>query len=441
MEKLKFIDNPEIGFSIKVLIVFIVISVCYIFVSVFIFRIFFENNLKKTLDIRNKRVIEDIIYKNGEWDTTRYVNDFDIDVGNDPLYITTLDGFIIDRYKSIKGFLDTSDYKYSSSFITPKTIKSPVNEVWRIYSKEIKEEGTPIGVIVVGYLRPEEGALKQIDEQLKRNANIINSKLIINKGKIDSSNIDIRDVDIEISLEIVDKYNRTIQSIGGLPSYLDRSYLSKIQLGKFETLEDEVTKENFLIYSKPILNNSGENIGIVVSGMSLAELDNFLKNQVILSIILTLLFSIAIIAIINRISKREVENLGKKAIHSVLMMLTPPFNKEVLRFDEQNGTVRYRDKSIYFTKELNQYCICKIIFSKSLKKVWNNDEIFDGLPPSMKDFSTMNISNKEKNSRIAKKVNDAIRLINKKSVKVFDHKLIISEPNTHHVNPLLYSLW
>ena len=53
-----------------------------------------------------ERVKEDLSYKNGKWDTNRYNADPDLP-GTYPLYVFATDGYVIDRWKPLHGFLDT----------------------------------------------------------------------------------------------------------------------------------------------------------------------------------------------------------------------------------------------------------------------------------------------------------------------------------------------
>src|SRR5207302_9599100 len=63
------------------------------------------NQTSSSLRTISQRVKEDIIYTKGKWDMQRYNSDPDVP-GTYPLYILGTDGFVLDRWKPVHGFLD-----------------------------------------------------------------------------------------------------------------------------------------------------------------------------------------------------------------------------------------------------------------------------------------------------------------------------------------------
>ena len=113
----------------------------------------------------------------------------------------------------IGGFLDTSNFAYASSFATPKTIVSPIGEHWRVFSYRIERDGRGKGVILLGYFEPAGRSEKELDDVLLANAQMVDSQITVTSGVLDGTQIVDKDIDHNISFEIVDTFNLSHKSI------------------------------------------------------------------------------------------------------------------------------------------------------------------------------------------------------------------------------------
>jgi hypothetical protein len=95
------------------------------------------------LQLSVKRIKEDVLFENGKWNMYKYNADPNLP-DTYPLYILATDGFVIDRWKPVKGYLDVSDFKHLLMFNSPQTITTPTNQSWRIFSKPIYNKNSDI---------------------------------------------------------------------------------------------------------------------------------------------------------------------------------------------------------------------------------------------------------------------------------------------------------
>lgn len=341
--KIHITKTSEITFSTKTLVVFVVSFLFYLLANDFYLSWSSYNQIQQSLRENTDRIIKDLVFKDGKWDTSAYVND-DQTIQDKPLYIITSDGFIIDRIKPINGFLDTSDFKFSSSFQSPQIITTSVNEQWRMYSKIIINGNKKLGTIIVGYYQPEVTAIKDIDNQLIGAANTILSEIKLNGDKVDTSNVDIKQVSVKLSVEVVDTFNHALISVGGTPAYIDRSYIADETAEKYRTVSDSKTGEQFRIYSKPIFDSSKNLIGIVVSGDSLKQVNNDLRNQLIFLTVSGVVVIIFVSLLLVFVFQRQLAYFIKKP-QEVLTGTSPTnqvsaLSQKILEVDQKmDGTV------------------------------------------------------------------------------------------------------
>lgn len=79
-----------------------------------------SHEVKNSLNSTIQRVKADVHYKDGHWDTSKYDTNPEIP-GSYRLYFIAKDGFVIDRWRPIPGYLDTSDFKQLSAYSSPRT--------------------------------------------------------------------------------------------------------------------------------------------------------------------------------------------------------------------------------------------------------------------------------------------------------------------------------
>lgn len=416
--------NSETALLAKILFIVGTSFLAYLIVNFLFIRWASYGSIKNNLKQINTRIIKDLIYRNGKWDTSFYVNDDNISQEN-PLYIITTDGFIIDREKPINGFLDTANFQYSSSFTTPSTIITPAGEQWRMYSKAISQNGTQSGSIVVGYYQPELSALTDIDNQLQKSADIILGRIKIMGGTLDVGNIDTRNINIKISYEIVDKYNRTFSSVGGLPSFIDKSYLPDVLRSEYSTVIDKKTNTAYLIFTMPFIDSSQNIVAVIVNGYSLAQINNYLHNQLVFSMGSGLVVIILMLVLLSYLLRSELIKIIKQISENLAK--TFPFSQKdsTLRFDKDNSVIYFTEQAIKIPYNSIQYGVCKVLFS-NLKKRWENDEIVEKVFPEV-GF--------EETGKYWRKVYDAIGAINEKSQQVFGFDIVLFEAKTCRINP------
>jgi len=362
-----------------------------IFVGIFFVTYLWANNIflkwKSYSQIESflinaaNRTSNDLKYINNKWNTSFYLSDTEITSDN-PLYIFTTEGFLIDRTNNINGFLDTADFNYVNSFKDFTTLTSPINEVWRVYSLPIINKESIEGSILVSVLFPKLSALKEIDNDLLINVNKINSMIAFKDGKLDTSSFDMTKVDYGISYIVVDRFNKILLEDGGPPAYIDRSYIRKfLKDDNFEIIKDEITKEKFLIAKKTIQKSDGSSIGLIIVGRSLETLEDILMNQTFFSLlsgfILFLLILIVSTYLFNKELSQTINEKAKGLFQSMVKKNKPKFlNPKRILFDKENHFILLDKYKLNIFPDTNQYYFCKTLFSKPQKK-WENDELLD----------------------------------------------------------------
>ncbi len=384
------------------------------------------NQVKKFLQQTSTQIAIDLRYKNKKWDTSYYLSDTELpyDITS---YIFTSDGFIIDRAAPISGFLDTSDFNYINSFTDFQTYTSPINELWRLYSTPIVRENKTQGSILVSIFSPQLAAVNELDERLKTNAELINSMIGYKDDELDLSKFNIKQIGFDISYLIVDSFNNVLAEDGGPPAYIDRSYVSKaLNIKNFQIIKDELTKENFLIVNKPILENQDKPIGVVVVGQSIKPIENILKNQIFFSVVSGLFVLITIFLLGVYLFREEfslaVSSKAKALTNSILEKQKPKFiNPGSIKFDKAKNSILLDSEKIIVPPDTNQFYFCQTLFSQPKRK-WENDELLE----------KMGIDPDEKNSRA---VYDAYFVLNKKTKTKINNNLFVCSGRTYFINP------
>jgi len=374
------------------------------------------------------RVESDQIYKDNRWDTTGYVNDDQMPTSSGPLYIITSDGFVIERYSAINGFLDTSRFEYALSFTTPQTITTPANEVWRMYSKPITKNNVTVGTVIVGYYQPDSEATQNIDKQLVTGANQLVSEITVdNNSQINVQNIDSRSISVFLSYGIVDQFNKSLESSGPPPGYIDRvdgGILANYQSGKMESVKDSKTGELFQIYMKPITDSTGKVAGYIVAASSLKQVNQVLRYQLIFTGIAGGTIAVLTILLLAYLLRHELAKMAEEIKGRLQKGLSLPGGKSGLIFDPDKSIIRFEDKTIKVPYDSLQYEICKVLFSKPQKR-WELDEIMDKMGEEYSD---------EMPKKVWRKFYDAVRLLNEKSKQDLGANIIIAESKTFRVN-------
>lgn len=430
------IDNPQVKLVIKILLVVGLFFIVYLIVNLLYLRWASYNDIKYALKETATQINEDLVYKNGKWDTSTYVND-DLISQTNPLYIISANGFIIDRESPIIGFLDTSNFDFSSSFQTLSTITTPAGEQWRLYSVPVIKDGLELGTIIVGYYQPEKTALKDIDNQLSIASEMIESLIAINGNKINANNVNSKNISIKISYEIVDRFNHTLQSVGGIPAYIDRSYVANELHKDYQTVTDSSTGEEFLVYVRPMLASNNP-VALIATGYSLKQVNSDLRNQFIFSIVSGLIVGIIMLLLLGYLLKNEIARIVQEASKTIKQVLYVSHRGGEFGFDKDTGLLYLYDKKIEIPVKTKQYYICKVLFSRPNKN-WENDEVIDRLPPAVLESEALDmyessIGNDDMKKK-ARMIYDAIRLLNEKGRKIFGSDIVLIQGKTYRINP------
>lgn len=417
---MKFIKNPvESSFFRKITLVLSALFVLQFVLGLFLIYQVSQKEARNQIQNIAERVKEDISFKNGKWDTHRYNADPDLP-GTYPLYIFGSDGYVIDRWKPIHGFLDTSDAKKLLSYQSAQTVSTDTSQSWRVLSKPVAQNGEQFGVVTVAYFNPQQDRLSDIDTQLQNNASFILSKVKVTNGTISTENLDVRDISYDVVFQIVDQYNKIItktdntNSIDRIPNFIDTSYIGDVLHGPTtQILRDTLTNEPFIITTKPIVNSQNYVIGTIVVGKSIAFVGNIIRDYLITEGILGFILSALALLIIFQAARRfakEYNSAGKKEIVNHIA------------FDKKSGILSLEKETIELPYATNQYYLVETLFSAP-KKRWETDKLLEKFG--------------EVDSYNWRKVYDAMTIVNKKVSEFMDDKLIIVKDKTYQLNPQL----
>lgn len=386
----------------------------FIFMSVGVFSLLSLFQTNQILSHIIQRVQEDVKLQDGKWDTSLYNADPQLP-GVAPLYILASDGYVIERWKPITGFLDASDFKHLLSFTTIQTIQTGTNQDWRIFSRPIEKDGIKLGVITVSYFHPTTQDLSNIDKELLFAAETISNQITIEQETIFVREFDPRNIPFQISYQIVNSYNKIIlksnnsNSIDRLPNFIDPSYIAEqLRAPSFKLFKDQKNNEFFLLKSSALLNESGHTIGVIVAGVSIDKM----IDLIIMYLLIMSLFGFMIIPTVTvfRYCQTQRQQHKKNDLFS-------------LSFDKKNSIIFINDKKIPIAFATNQYYLCKSIFDNPNKR-WEADELIDKF-------------GEESHQNSWRKVYDAMNLINKKVASELNQKLIVLDSKTYRLNPNL----
>jgi hypothetical protein len=370
--------------------------------------------IREDLNQLSQRVVQDIGYENNLINLDKYNADPLTPLPNQsglyPLYIFTMDGFVIERSQPIDNFLDTSNYNYWITFKEIKTVETVTSEKWRIISKPIIKDGKQLGVVVVSlHLSANQEPNLEIDDIINTDADNLLKSIEIKNDIIDISKIDIRNTHFLSAFEIVDKYNKVLLNNGRTPAFIDSSYIQKeVNSLQTKTLSDHFGN-TYLLNSTLKNDEQGNPILLIVSGQKINNINDLVNKYILTIFPIYILASIVITIIISKIFANTI-NIKVKDTQKI----------GAIRFDTVNNTLIVDDKTIEVPYDSNQYYLCKALFSKPNKK-WELDELFSFVGETMDDT----------NSR---KYYDTVIAINKKvGIKLFEYKSRIYRINPEYI--------
>lgn len=417
-------DRKEIKIVLRLSVAFLGAFVLYLVASYSIIRSLALDDMKRYLKTTAASVSEDFAYSKGIWNTNAYLSDTTTP-SEHPLYIFSLDGFLIDRMNVIGGFLDTSNFAYASSFMTPETIISPIGEHWRVFSYPVKRDGQDMGVILLGFFEPAGRSEKDLDAVLLANAQMVDRQITVTGGVLDGTQIVDKELEHNISFEIIDTFNRSHKSIGGPPAHIDRSYLQDaLKHEDFWVATDVWSQKKYLLYVQPILVDR-KTVGIVAMGKELSQLDQMLGNLLLLSIVAGVLSALAFAGFAIFIYRHDI----RRVIEERLLTLSSPkyIAVERIAFDPQANAILVNSlQRIEIPPDSYQYDICTLLF-KNPKKQYDTLDLSDA----------MGELDEQKN--VKRLVYDAVEAVNAKVKKLTGMKLIFHTDKKYCINPTLAS--
>jgi len=365
-------------------------------------------NTNQKLQFTAQRIQEDITYQDGTWDTSSYNGDPMLS-GTSVIYILASDGFVIERWKPISGYLDASDFKHLLEFKEVQTIKTVSNQEWRILSVPIHNNGEMVGVVTVSSYHPLPEVLPTFDQQLREAANALLEHVEISQNDIALTGFDQRTFPYYISFQIVNKFNTIVakgnntNSIDRLPNFIDPSYVST-QLQRFPLafVRDQKNGDIFFLLSNPLQDESGQTKGIIVVGENLA----FLLQP------FAAYFGIVVLVVSILVTQQNLTTWYRRS-HSKIKTMKMSFN-------EKTSILSINDSEIPIPYASNQYYLTQAVLSRP-KKRWEVDELLERLGEDPRQNSW-------------RKIYDAMNQVNKKAYPVLGKKLILLEEKTYRLN-------
>lgn len=385
-----------------------ILSIFALASAIFIALYSFQYN-KSEVEKIITRMYEDINYSNGKWDLF-LLNSDPLLPGGESHYIITSEGYVIDRWRPITGYLDTSNIDFILEFQTPETFITPTQEQWRMLSAPIKNGNEIVGAVLVSKYIAEEDNMSIIDKRLKSDLDFVLKRTKVNGEQIDLSGLDIRETQYDVSIKVVDKYNTIItktnnsNSIDRVPNYIDSSYIStELQSNHTKIIFDKVTNEPFLIVISPFQNNN-ETVGIIIVGKSLSFLFSLISLFLLTILLLVILFYI-------------IWYIFYRRIHTIM--------SHEIKFDKEKGMLLIDNNRIEIPDNSHQFHIVSSLFK-------NPNE------PQSAEEITSHFGENEGN--IWRRVYDAMLIVNKKVEPSIGHKLIIIRNKKFLINPELQSI-
>lgn len=262
----------------------------------------------------------------------------------------------------------------------------------------------PIGVVSVAHYNPAATDSSTIDADLRKNLSQITAKIKTKGNSIDITSVDTRDVDFDISFEIVDRTNHVLANNGRMPTFIDPSYVAAEmqQAGTFRVVKDTRTHERFLIISKSIIRSASP-IGIIVIGKSLAPFESLIYSYTVsvvgIGIVGLPIISLLLSWLLFRSGKKSTSTNGLQQI---------PVKR--VRFLVKESILEINGKKVEIPYATNQYELCKALFSGPNKR-WELDELIE------------KFGEPTESSNIWRKVYDAALSLNKKvGFKLVEYK-------------------
>lgn len=377
----------------------------------------------------SQRVQEDIHYSHGQWDTSAYDADPEIS-GNYRLYVITKDGFVIDRWRPISSYLNTSDLRYLLAYQQPTTIKAATGQSWRILTKPVLDKkGDVIGGITVGSYNVTNQNDADLDATLNKSVQKLMGAVRNANGTLDVSTINVRQIPVGISFQIVDAGNTiklksdSASSIDHLPNYIDPSYITA-ELGPpaFRLLNDSVSGEVFISHSSPLFDQEHNVVGTVIVARTISPNLLVLLSYFIFGSIGALFLTVVGVWLVGRKQSTQMQDESSQLVEVNKKLAAEDITS--IRFLKKESLIEINGTHcIPITFATNQYYMCIALFMAPKRK-WAVDELLEKFG--------------EDNSRENwRKAYDAMVSINKKTSHIMSEKLITTTNKTYQFNTVL----
>jgi hypothetical protein len=378
-----------------------------------------RTDLKKTVE----RVKEDVKYEGGQWQLNAYNADKELsDVY--PLYIISSEGLVIDRSRPISGLLDFSRFTLLNQYATPSAVERETGEKWEVLSSVIKNGEQPVGIIFASFYDPATEEKTKIDELLTQAINEIHQMITVEGDQIDTSKVDSRKLPYQISLQVVNRFNKVlyqssnVNSVTRMPVTIDRSYIeNQLKGDSFKVVTDTLTHAKYLTFTDQILNENKLTAGIVVAGIPIQSLQQILLDFLIAALIASIGLATVLVPVIYWIRKQSKLKSTPKNLEKTL--------PEIIIFNKKESKIIIDTTEIEIPYSSHQYYFCQLLFQKPQKK-WESDEILE-------------VFGEDIHPEKWRKVYDTMVALNKKTTNYVD-KLFIIKDKRYFINPKLINL-
>lgn len=380
--------------------------------------------VKASLNGITERVQAGIEFENGTWNISKYNADSEIP-GSHRLYVFSSDGFVIDRWRPIAGYLNVSNFRLLLEYQTPQTIHTITDQSWRMYSRVVSQNDQTVGVITVSYFSPEESKLAETDRELRQTADRIAKNISVENGELDVSAVDGRLAPFDMPFQIVSQYNRILMktnnanSMDRIPDFIDSTYvLRNMQRSSVRQVDDDQTGEVFLAMAQPLVDAEGAPRGVVIAAKSISHVGPLLKAYIFINVLMGA--AGLLIAATIRVASR-----GRTARQGIVAATVKPQllrleDIKAIAFDKKECAIQINDHKIPITYATNQYYLCVALFS-ARKKKWETDELIERF-------------GERHNHNSWRKIYDASVSVNRKAAVFMEPKFIINNNKTYQIN-------
>ncbi len=384
------------------------------------------NQTHQFINTISQRAKEDIVYNDGHWDTSKYDADPEIP-GTYRLYVITKDGFVIDRWRPIPGYLDTSDFKQLLSYQMPQTVHTVTDQDWRLFSLPVKDkESRVVGLVTVGRFNVAADQTPALDEALQNVAQDLVNGVTVSSSGLNVDKINIRSVPYSTAFQIVDQYNKirlksdNASSIDRLPNFIDPSYIADdLRVPSLKKVTDSSHSETFLVQTAPLFDKSNAPIGTIIVARTISPSLALVRRFLLISSLLGLLLVLLVWWLLVRWCAAQTNDRPATGKRLRLKSI------DSIEFNKLDCTISINDQKIPVTFATNQYYLCHALFAAPRKK-WETDELLDrfGVEEAQGGW---------------RKIYDAMTSLNKKLAPVIGERFILTNHKTYYLNPLLVS--